>query len=190
MPIENRGAGVPLAVDVDGSLHRGDLLFMGMARLLAESPWWFFALPIWLLGGRARLKRRVAQAVAVPGDALVLNPAVVAEMETAKDEGREVWLASGSDALAVASLAKRFAADGVLASDGRTNLTGQVKAQALVARFGERGFDYIGNERKDLAVWRHARCAIGVGLSASLAQRLEGIAEETRLLPGFDESPS
>ena len=179
-----------MAVDVDGSLHRGDLLFMGMARLLAESPWRLFALPIWLLGGRARLKRRIAQTVAVPGDALVLNPAVVAEMETAKDEGREVWLASGSDALAVAPLAKRFAADGVLASDGRTNLTGRAKAQALVARFGERGFDYIGNERKDLAVWRHARRAIGVGLSASLAQRLEGIAEEARLLPGFDESPS
>ena len=47
--------------------------------------------------------------------------------------------------------------DGHLA---RATLTGSRKAEALVERFGEGGFDYDGNARPDVAVWAHARAAI------------------------------
>ena len=176
---------VPLVVDVDGTLLGGDVTVEGAVRLLAESPWQILRLPIWLASGRARMKRRVAEVVALPADELVLNTAVVDEIDTAKAEGREVWLATGADAIAVAPLAERVGATGVLASDGRVNLTGRAKADALVERFGERGFDYVGNEWRDLAVWTHARCAVGVGLSRSLARRLRRTGEATRLLPGL-----
>lgn len=176
---------VALVVDVDGTLVGGDLLAEGMARLLAKSPLRLFALPIWAVRGRAGLKREVAERAPLPVDELVLNTLVVDEIDAAKAEGREVWLATGSDALAVAPLADKLGATGVLASDGRTNLTGRAKAEALVEHFGERGFDYVGNEWRDLAVWEHARCAIGVDLSDSLARRLHGTGEATRLLAGF-----
>ena len=184
----NGGCTVPLVVDVDGTLLGGDMAVEGTVRLLAASPWHILRLPVWLASGRARLKRRVAEAVALPADELVLNTAVVDEIDAAKAEGREIWLATGADAIAVAPLAESVGATGVLASDGRTNLTGRAKADALVERFGERGFDYIGNEWRDLAVWQHARCAVGVGLSRSLARRLHGTGEATRLLPGLGGS--
>ena len=139
---------VPLIVDVNG-----DLLIEGAARLLATSPRNLVVLLVWLVGaaaGRASLKRRTAQAVALLPDTLVLNPAVIEEIVAAKAAGRTVWLASAADELMVAPFAETLEVTGYLASDGRINLAGRAKADALVERFGEGGFDYIGNERRDL----------------------------------------
>ena len=183
----------PLVVDVDGSLISGDLLIEGIARLLSVSPLSLFALPFWLVAatvtGRAALKRRIAEAVSLPPDTLVLNPAVQEEIAAAQAAGRPVWLASAADALAVSPLAETVGAAGYLASDGRTNLAGEAKAAALAARFGERGFDYIGNERRDLAVWRRARRAIGVGLAAGLSRKVRALDGEPRFLPGLGGGP-
>ena len=186
-------AEAPLVVDVDGSLIGGDLLIEGIARLLSVSPLSLFALPFWLAAsmvrGRAGLKRRIAEAVPLPPDTLALNPAVLEEIAAAQAAGRAVWLASASDERAVAPLAETVGAAGCLASDGRTNLAGEAKAAALVARFGERGFDYIGNERRDLAVWKRARRALGVGLPAGLARQVRALDGEARFLPGLGGGP-
>ena len=183
----------PLVVDVDGSLIGGDLLIEGIARLLSASPVSLLALLFWLVAttvsGRAGLKRRIAEAVPLPPDTLALNRAVLEEIATAQAAGRSVWLASASDALAVSPLAETVGAVGCLASDGRTNLAGEAKAAALAARFGEGGFDYIGNERRDLAVWKQARRAIGVGLAAGLARKVRALDGEARFLPGLGGGP-
>ena len=175
---------VPLVVDVDGSLVSGDLLIEGAARLLSVSPCNLFVLPFWAAKGRAVLKRRIASAVPLPAATLVLNRAVLDEMANARKAGREVWLASASDELVVAPLAKEVGAVGCIASDGHTNFAGWTKADALIKKFSEGGYDYIGNERRDLAIWKHARCAIGVGLSANLAREVRAVNGDARFLPG------
>ncbi len=184
----------PLVVDVDGSLVSGDLSIEGATQLLRVSPLNLFALPLWLflvvVKGRAALKRRIARAFVSAPETLLLNPAVMEEIAAAKAAGRPVWLASGSDELAVAPLAERVEATGYFASDGRTNLVGQKKATLLSERFGHRGFDYIGNERRDLAVWREARLSIGVNLPLSLRRELCMMDENARLLDGPGGRPS
>ena len=60
--------------------------------------------------------------------------------------------------------------DEVLGSDGKTNLRGGNKLKALIARFGERGFDYAGNSSADFPVWRGAREAIVVNASRAVLQ--------------------
>ena len=177
---------VPLVVDVDGSLVRGDLLTEGLLRLFAASPAKLLAFPFMLAAGRAPMKRWLARhGGTLPAATLVLNPAVVREMEDARKAGREVWLASGSDEWVVAPLAQDVGATGCFASDGRTNLVGGAKAALLVERFGERGFDYVGNERRDLAVWKRARRAIGVDLSLRLANQVKTLDRQARLLGGI-----
>src|ERR1019366_3168622 len=47
----------------------------------------------------------------------------------------------------------------------------------LVAKFGERGFDYAGNSSADLAVWRGAREAIVVNASHALANQAANCAK-------------
>ena len=181
-----KNASVPLVVDVDGSLVRGDLLTEGLLRLFADSPAKLFALPFWLAGGRAPMKRWLAQQTGtLPAATLVLNPAVLQEIDAAREAGSEVWLASGSDELVVAPLAREVGATGCFASDGRNNLVGHTKAALLVKHFGEAGFDYVGNERRDLAVWKRARRAIGVNLSTRLAQQVKALDQQARFLPGL-----
>ncbi len=179
----------PLVVDVGGTLVAGDLLIEGAVRLLAASPLRLLALPFWLAGGRAALKRRIAEMAPLPPSTLVLNPAVLEEIANAQAAGRDVWLASAADGLAVAPLAEAVGAMGSIASDGRTNLAGETKAAALVERFGERGFDYIGNERRDLAVWKRTRRAIGVGLPARLVRKVRALDQDALLLPGLGGGP-
>ncbi len=184
---------VPLVVDIDGSLVSGDLLIEGTVRMISAHPLNLFALLLWLViaiaKGRAALKRKIAQAVALPPETLVLNPAVTNEITTAKAAGREVWLASAADELVVAPLAEAVGAMGYFASDGRTNLAGRIKATVLVKRFGKGGFDYVGNERRDLAVWKQARHVIGVNLSASLARKLQALDQDAQFLDGLDGHP-
>ena len=189
MPHTDNHATVPLVVDIDGTLVQGDLLVEGVARLLVTTPFTLFTIPFWLAKGRAVLKRRVAEAMPLPPETLVLNPAVVAEITAATEAGREVWLASAADASVVAPLAETIQATGYLASDGRVNLAGAAKAAAVVERFGERGFDYIGDERRDLAVWRRARHAIGVNLSAALKRTVRRLDADARFLAGVGGTP-
>ena len=178
---------VPLVVDVDGSLIAGDLLIEGALRLLRQSPFDLLRLPFWRCGtaqGRAALKHEVAESVPLPPETLVLNTEVEELTASARRSGRPVWLASGADELVVRPLAESVGADGYLASDGRTNLVGETKARALVERFGARGFDYVGNERRDLPVWAEARHAIGVDVAAATVRKLKAIGSEPRLLRG------
>ena len=179
---------VPLVVDVDGTLVATDLLVEGSLRLLTSSPWRFLRSAAKGFRGRAALKREIMNAVPLPASSLVLNPAVLEEIESAKRGGRPVWLASGADELAVEPLATHIGADGFLASDGNRNLVGAAKAEALVERFGEGGFDYVGNSRQDIPVWRHARRAVAVGASTGLTRRVRNLDPDARFCPGM-ESP-
>ena len=65
----------------------------------------------------------------------------------------------------------------------------QHKAEALVERFGERGFDYAGNSVADLPVWEHARRAIVVNASASCKAMRRPVPSRSRCsrdrVPGF-----
>lgn len=56
-------------------------------------------------------------------------------------------------------------------------------------RPAESGFDYIGNEQCDPAVWKRARRSIGVDLPTALARKPRALDGEARLLPGLGGGP-
>ena len=177
-------ASVPLVVDVDGTLVAGDLLLEGAIRLFASSPFAMLRSTLPLLRDRAALKRAISRSSLSPAS-LVLNPAVVDEIRTARQSGRPVWLATGADRLAVEPLASQFDVAGVFASNDRVNLVGRAKAEVLVERFGKGGFDYVGNEARDLFVWTLARRAIAVDTPAGLARKIRALRSDARFLPGL-----
>jgi len=172
--LAGQDAGVPLIVDLDGTLVRTDTLIEALLRLVATRPLLFLTLLPALLQGRAAFKRRVAEAVRLDPAMLVYNDDVLALVREARAAGRQVFLATASDrgvADAVAGHLGLF--DGVFASESNINLKGKAKAALLVARFGEAGFDYAGDTEADRPVWRKARRAIMVLPSAKLARRVE-----------------
>ncbi|HXS40557.1 MAG TPA: UbiA family prenyltransferase [Stellaceae bacterium] len=166
---------VPLVVDVDGTLIGGDLLVESMVRLVAARPHRLFSILLWMLSGRAVLKRRIAELVAIEPATLNLNAVVIERINAARRDGREVYLASAADESYVRELAEHVGANGYFASDGERNLAGIAKAKRLIAEFGQGRFDYIGNEWRDLVVWKAANHAIAVGPSGSLRKRISAV---------------
>lgn len=145
-----------LVVDLDGTLCRTDTLwecFFAAWRMC----WWLpLRLPLWLLRGRAVLKRRLADIALPEVSRLPWNANVVAAMAAAHAENRPVVLATAADQRVAEACARHFPAiSEVLASDGVHNLKGAHKAAALTARFAA-GFDYIGDSRADQPVWAAA----------------------------------
>lgn len=151
-------AAVPLVVDVDGTLLRGDLLHEAALQFVARHPFQAWRLGGWLGSGKAVLKARLAERVDPGVEGLPLREEVLAAIAAAQAEGRPVYLASASHGSWVEAIAARVGGiAGVLASDGRTNLAGPAKAAALVERFGEGRFDYVGDQPVDFPVWSAAR---------------------------------
>jgi 4-hydroxybenzoate polyprenyltransferase/phosphoserine phosphatase len=168
-------AGIPLCVDLDGSLTPVDTLHESLLDLCRRAPRSLLAFPAWLARGKAFFKHKVAEASRIEAALLPIREELLAWLRSEKASGRHVVLATAANervAREVAASVGLF--DEVLASNEQRNLAGENKRQALVERFGERGFDYVGNDRPDLLVWRSARAAIVVG-SAGLAARAASI---------------
>lgn len=174
---------VPLCVDCDGTLLRTDLLHEAVFLLLKSAPWKVFLLPLWLLKGKAYLKDRLAQAVSFSWATLPLNDDVVALVREARLEGRTVVLATASHHSQAQGIARHLELfDDVLASDAEVNLSGERKGNDLASRYGERGFDYVGNDQADLPVWSRARKGTVVSASGSLVQAAQQVTDVERVI--------
>jgi 4-hydroxybenzoate polyprenyltransferase/phosphoserine phosphatase len=164
----------PLCVDLDGTLIKSDSLFDATCQFIRRRPGRIWQLPLWLAGGRARLKAEVAHLAPLDPATLPYNMELLRYLQAEHRAGRALYLATGADR----GLAERVAAHlgiftGVLASDGVTNLTKENKLASLQRRFAE--FDYIGNSSADLPMLAAARQAMVAnptrGLSVALQLR-------------------
>jgi len=170
-----------LVVDLDGSLCRTDTLHEGLLGLVARSPGVLLKLPGWFAGGRAAFKARIAATTLVDPATLPMNEDVIAAITAARTEGRRTMLVSAADSRQVTAVAEATELfDEAHGSTEGHNLKGETKATFLTERFGEKGFDYIGDARADLPVWAAARKAITVGASPALARAAEAANPDTR----------
>ncbi len=174
---------VPLCIDLDGTLTPVDTLHESLLNLVRRAPVFLARLPFLLPRGKAWFKQAVAARAQIDIASLPLRPDLLEWLRLQRSAGRRLVLVTASDrsmADAVSGQVQLF--DEVMASDGSLNLDGERKRAALVARFGEKGFDYAGNEPKDLAVWRSCRRAIVVG-GSGLASDAGRVAEVERVFP-------
>jgi 4-hydroxybenzoate polyprenyltransferase len=170
-PTENQ---IPLAVDLDGTLIKTDLLWESFVRLLKKNPLWIFPSLLWWIKGRAFLKQQIAARVTVDPAALPYCITFLEWLRAEKSAGRKIILATASDIQMAMPVAKHVGIfDEVLGSDGKKNLRSGNKLKALAEKFGERGFDYAGNSPADLAVWRGSREAVVVNASTALLKQAE-----------------
>lgn len=149
-----------IAVDLDGTLIRSDLLIESVFLMLRYQPLLFLKAVFWLLKGKAYFKRRVAD-VATPVIAtLPYNKPLMAWLESQKALGDvHLVLATASDARLARQVADHLGIfDEVLGTEAK-NLASAHKRDALVSRYGEQRFEYVGNSTADLDVWRSASAA-------------------------------
>jgi 4-hydroxybenzoate polyprenyltransferase/phosphoserine phosphatase len=169
---------VPVCVDLDGTLIRSDLLLETFVLLLKRNPLYLFLVPLWLLRGKAVLKDEIASRVKLNPAALPYNQEFLQWLQAERAQGKSLWLCTAANRQLADSVAAHLGIfDGVLASDRQVNLAGSNKADQLVKQFGKGGFDYCGNESRDLLIWQHARGAVVVNGNSSLER--EAAAQST-----------
>ena len=177
---------VPLCTDLDGTLIRTDLLVESLLALLRENVFYLFLLPVWLLRGRAALKQQIADRVDLDVATLPYHDELTAFLRDEKQLGRPLVLATASNQKYAWQVADHLGFfDQTWASDATVNLRGQNKADKLVQTYGDKGFDYIGNARVDLDIWRRARRAVLVDASEKLCRE----AEKVKVIGGNYRSP-
>jgi 4-hydroxybenzoate polyprenyltransferase/phosphoserine phosphatase len=167
---------VPLCVDLDGTLVRGDTLLEGIAAALCTRHVLSIAAAL-LAGDRAALKRRVAAAAPVDPTLLPYDANLLEYLREQRAAGRMLVLATGADSAVAHAVAVHLGLfDEVVCSDGKRNLKGKAKAAALVARFGHKGFAYAGNDASDIPVWEAAQSVVVVNASRALRDKAAALA--------------
>jgi 4-hydroxybenzoate polyprenyltransferase/phosphoserine phosphatase len=140
----------PLCVDLDGTLVKSDTLVDSLLLLIRAHPLIALKTPFWMVRGKAAFKEKVTSTVSLDVVHLPYNRPLLAYLEEQHAEGRKLYLATGADARIASRIAEHLGIfDGVLASDGRTNLTGNHKLASIQERFAD-GFDYVGNASPDV----------------------------------------
>jgi hypothetical protein len=84
--------GVPLCVDLDGSLVKTDLFLESLLLLLKKNLLYLFLLPVWLLRGKAVLKQEVSRRVTIDVKTLPYQQELLAFLRKAsRGGGRLSW---------------------------------------------------------------------------------------------------
>ena len=163
-----------LCIDCDGTLIATDLLHEAFFLLLKQYPIGLLLIPFWLLKGKVFLKEQLAKHVTFNWATMPYRDEVLVLMNDAKQQGRQVVLATASPMVWANGIANYLASnqlayfDSVIATENGVNLSGENKAARLLKLYREQGFDYAGDSSVDIAVWRQAAGAIVVSANSAL----------------------
>ncbi len=172
---------LPVCVDLDGTLVKTDLLLETFINVVKNDWVNLFRVPFWFFLGKATAKEKLAKISSIDPATIPYNEKLLEYLKKERSNGREIVLATASDRRIAGQIALHLGIfDDVVASDGITNLKGKAKANALVERYGERGFAYVGNSRCDLNVWRQANSAILVNTGRSVPKAAAGLCPVER----------
>ena len=181
---------VPLAVDLDGTLIKTDLLWESLLALLKRNFFLLFLTPVWLLKGRAYLKQEIARRIALDVTALPYNEEFLNFLREEHGRGRMLVLTTAADRVLAQNIADYLAIFAeVLASNGKQNLKRTAKRKALQDKFGNRGFDYAGNADDDLEVWAYSNAAVVVNAPTRVIRQTETIGRVTGVFAKTGNAP-
>lgn len=172
-PISPIGQNVPLVVDLDGTLIRGDSLQENLFLLIRRKPLKIFALPFWLSKGRARFKQLVAESIDLDPATLSYNQDVLQYLNAQIAKGRKVILATAAHTIIARKVANYLQIDApLIASENGVNCKGSVKLKAIKDRVRDTPFEYIGNELSDIPIWQAAKYGSVANVSLRQVRRL------------------
>ncbi len=145
-----------VVVDLDGTLIHTDMLVENLFLFIRHNPLHIFKLFFWLFAGKAYFKKKLADAGIPEVHNLPYNKALIGWLRLRRSAGANIVLATASDIRIASRVADHLGLfDEVMGTD-LTNLSSHRKRAALVDRFGERGYEYVGNSSADFSVWESA----------------------------------
>lgn len=180
-----------LAVDLDGTLLRSDLLHESVwAALSARGGTALHALSA-LARGRGALKAAFADNVDIDPASLPYDNRVLERVRRWRAEGGRAALVTAADSRLAEKVADHLGLfDAVHGSNAARNLKGAEKAALLTSEYGREGFAYVGDSRADLPVWQEAAQAITVGAPPGLRRAVDAMDRPAEHLPALDNDLS
>ncbi len=179
-----------LAVDLDGTLLRSDILYECFWSACGNS--WtapFSAAFSLASGGKTALKDNLKKQGSIAVETLPYDPDVIEYVENWKQGGGKTALVTASHQNIAADIADHLQIfDEVHGADQKTNLKGTRKAEFLEERFGRHGFTYIGDSNADLPVWKSAKTAVTVNADKSLRKKAEQVSSSIEHLKTTESS--
>ena len=162
-----------LAVDLDRTLIKADLLEEAIFLYLKKRPWGAYMLATALLKSRANLKNFLVSNVDIKVDLLPYNSKVIDRIRLAREAGHTIVLASASPVRFVQAVADYLGIfDRVIATENN-NLKGLHKLEALKTSYPGAEISYIGDSNSDIPLWKDLGKALMVNPSRLTRKRVE-----------------
>lgn len=147
----------PLCVDLDKSLIKVDLFAESLVKLLVSNPFLIFKCISLYLKGKAYLKEYVAEKININASNLPFNEDVLDLIKKYKGSKQKVILATGSHFIFAKKIADELGFfDDIIATKDGFNCTEKNKLTKIKELLKEEGFDYVGDCRKDIPIWKEA----------------------------------
>ncbi|MFT5325695.1 MAG: HAD superfamily hydrolase (TIGR01549 family) [Planctomycetaceae bacterium] len=166
-----------LFVDLDGTLHTSDLFAECLIQVCQKTPRKIGNLAVAALKGRAALKRATAALSFPEISTLPWRQDLLELLAELRAAGCRIVLATATDTAWADRVAAHFEIfDDVIASDGKRNLKGKEKLNAIREYCDEHGFEdfaYAGDARADLPIWAEATQAYVVGASPAVRKHVQ-----------------
>ncbi len=168
---------VPLCVDLDGTLILSDVLWESIVKIWSKPSVGFRA--VWaLMNGKAAMKSVLAEEITIDPSALPYREDLLAYLHSQQEAGRRLVLVTATHISIAQHIADYLGIfSDVMATDEQVNLGGERKRQALVAAYGEKGFDYIGDHDKDIAIFSSARLSLLADPSDRLKEKTQKVGK-------------
>ncbi|MDB0031767.1 hypothetical protein N9E32_00590 [Alphaproteobacteria bacterium] len=174
-----------LFVDLDGTLIKEDLSDLAFSHSLKNYPFkTLFYLFIFLFKGKPYLKEKISKNFTVPFANLTFNKAALDFIGEVKNRHRVVYLISGSHQTLVDQMDKFlnifFESFGTRDS---FNMVGINKVYFIKNNLKINNFEYLGNSKKDLPIWKNCKKIIYTNVSPELEKKINSLSFERKKIP-------
>jgi hypothetical protein len=164
-----------LFVDLDGTLIKEDLSNLAFMDYLKKKPLkTLYHLIVFLFKGKPYLKEIISRDFKVPFESLTFNKGALNYVRDIKNRHRVVYLISGSHQLLVNQIDNHlkifFESFG---TQNNFNMVGSNKVKFINGKLNIQDFDYFGNSRKDLPIWKYCKRIIYTNVSISLRKIID-----------------
>ena len=162
-----------LVVDLDNTLIKCDIMIRSIVILLRKNPFYAFFVLFYFLRGKVYLKQFLLRKIKLDVRVLNYNQHILDYIKKRKKNGDSIILATASCQYYADEIKKHLAPlfDKAYGSSATFNLSAHNKAKKLSVYHGVGGFDYMGDSRRDISVWRVSNLAILVGVSRGVLKK-------------------
>lgn len=172
-----------LAVDLDGTLLRSDMLFETFWNACARDWRTPFKAIAALFKGKANVKNVLANICEFDASILPYNDEVVAYVKSWRARGGRTALVTATSQHVADRIAEHLGIfDEVHGSTESLNLKGSNKSAFLESHYGEGMYAYVGDSLADMHVWAKASHIVAISPSSRLGTRIERLGRSHEII--------